>query len=155
MKIKFTTLYAPVLALALLTPMAVVKTAAAAGDDAVAAITKLENDSVKADLADDKAFYAKYQAEDWTGGDSSGRWFSKKDMLKMMDDTKNNKMNSEKISELKVRTYGTTTAVATYKDTYDAMVLGEHRTRAVISTDTFVKQAGAWKLVASHSSTAK
>jgi len=72
----------------------------------------------------------------------------------MMDDAKNNKFNSEKISELKVRAYGDT-AVATYKDTYDAMVQGEHRTRTVLSTDTFVKIGGAWKQVASHSSQAK
>ena len=60
-------------------------------------------------------------------------------MIKMMTDTKNNKMNSEKLSNIKVRTYGDT-AIATYSDTYDAVVMGEHRTRTVISTDTFVKQ---------------
>jgi hypothetical protein len=130
------------------------KIATAAGDDAVAAVTKLENDAVKADLADDKAFYVKLLASDWTGGDSGGQWFTKASMLKMMDDAKNNKFNSEKISELKVRAYGDT-AVATYKDTYDAMVQGEHRTRTVLSTDTFVKIGGVWKQVASHSSQAK
>ncbi len=30
------------------------------------------------------------------------------------------------------------------------MVEGKHRMRTVISTDTFVKQGGAWKEVASH-----
>ena len=139
---------------ALLATTAAVKIAAAAGDDAVAAVTKLENDSVKADLANDKSFYEKNFASDWTGGDSSGKWYTKADMLKMMEDAKNNKMNSEKITELKVRSYGDV-AVATYKDTYDAMVQGEHRSRTVISTDTFVKQGGAWKVVAGHSSTAK
>ena len=63
-------------------------------------------------------------------------------------------MNSEKISDLKVRSYGDA-AVATYKDTYDAVVQGEHRTRTVIGTDTFVKLGGVWKQVASHASTAK
>jgi Domain of unknown function (DUF4440) len=122
--------------------------------DTVAAITKVENDGVKADLANDKTFYEKNLADDWTGGDSGGTWFTKSDMLKMMDDTAHNKMNSEKITELKVRVYGNA-AVATYKDTYDAMVNGEHRTRTVISTDTFAKIGGDWKLVAGHSSTAK
>lgn len=131
---------------------AALKNAQAAGDDA-AAVTALENGTVKADLGSDKAYYEKLLATDWTGGDSSGKWFTKADMLKMMVDTKNNKMNSEKITELKVRTYGDT-AIATYKDTYDAMVQGEHRMRTVISTDTFVKQGGMWKEVASHASTA-
>jgi ketosteroid isomerase-like protein len=122
--------------------------------DVVAAITKLENDGVKADLANDAAFYQKLMAEDWTGGDSDGTWFTKAQVLKMMADTKNNKTNSEKLSELKVRVYGNA-AVATYKDTYDALFNGEHRTRTVIATDTFVKMGGEWKEVASHSSTAK
>ncbi|MBZ5661289.1 MAG: nuclear transport factor 2 family protein [Acidobacteriia bacterium] len=122
--------------------------------DAVAAVTKLEGDSVKADLANDKAFYAKVLAEDWTGGDSGGKWFTKADMMKMMDDTAHNKTNSEKMTELKVRVYGNT-AIATYKDTYDAMLNGEHRSRTVISTDTFVKMGGEWKLVAGHASEAK
>ena len=132
---------------------ALIKNAAAASDDA-AAVSKLENDAVKADMANDKSFYEQNLASDWSGGDSSGQWFTKAGMLKMMDDTKNNKYNSEKIAELKVRVYGDA-AVATYKDTYDALVQGEHRMRTVIATDTWVKQGGAWKQVASHASTAK
>ena len=132
---------------------ALVKNARAASDDA-AAVMKLENDAIKADLSGDKSFYEKVLASDWTGGDSSGQWFTKPEMLKMMDDAKNNKYNTEKIAELKVRMYGDT-AVATYKDTYDAMVQGEHRVRTVIATDTWVKQGAAWKQVASHASTAK
>jgi hypothetical protein len=152
MKIKTLALWSSMIALA--ASVAVLKSSSAAGDDAVTAVTKLENDAVKADLANDKSFYEKNLADDWTGGDSSGQWFTKQSMLKTMDDTKNNKMNSEKISGLKVRSYGDA-AVATFKDTYDAVVLGEHRMRTVIDTDTFVKQGGAWKQVASHASQAK
>ena len=151
MKIR-TGVWISLAAVALLLCAAALKNAQAAGDD-VAAISALENGTVKADLTNDKAFYEKLLANDWTGGDSSGKWFAKADMLKMMADTKDNKTNSEKITELKVRTYGDT-AVANYKDTYDAMVQGEHRMRTVISTDTFVKQGGMWKEVASHASTA-
>jgi hypothetical protein len=136
---------------ALILSGATLKNVSAAGD-AKAEITAIENATVKADLSSDKAFYEKTLAADWTGGDSSGKWFTKADMIKMMTDTKNNKMNSEKLSNIKVRTYGDT-AIATYSDTYDAVVAGEHRTRTVISTDTFVKQGGMWKLVAGHSST--
>ena len=49
----------------------------AAQSDAVAAITKLENDAVKADLSNDAAFYQKYLADDWTGGTSRGTWDTK------------------------------------------------------------------------------
>ena len=68
-----------------------------------------------------------------------------------MKDSKNNKTNSEEISDLKVRLYGDT-AIATYKSTYDTLYHGEHRARTILSTDTFVRLDGSWKLVASHSS---
>jgi len=55
-------------------------------------------------------------------------------------DTANNKMNSETISDLKVRIYDNSTAIATYTDTYDGMVRGEHHVKTVLSTDTFVRQ---------------
>jgi len=124
------------------------------GGGTVAAITKLENDSVKADLAGDTAWPEKYIADDWVGCDSSGKWFTKDDMRKMMADTKNNKYSSEKMSDLKVRVYGNT-AVATYTDSYDALVQGEHRTRTILDTDVWVKMGGDWKEVSSHATTKK
>jgi ketosteroid isomerase-like protein len=140
--------------ISLIAGMAVTRAQTSGKADAVAAITKIENDSVKADLAADGAFYQKLLADDWTGGDSGGTWFTKPDILRMTADTKNNKTNSEKISELKVRVYGDT-ALATYKDSYDALINGEHRVRTIIAPDTFVKIGGEWKQVASHSSVAK
>jgi hypothetical protein len=147
-------LWVSLVAVAIFAALAVTKAQTGGNSDGVAAVTKLENDGVKADLANDKAFYEKVLADDWTGGDSGGNWFTKADILKMMDDPEHNKTNSEKISELKVRPYGNT-AIATYKDTYDSMLKGEHRARTVIGTDTFVKIGGEWKQVASHASQAK
>jgi hypothetical protein len=126
-----------------------------AADDAVAAITQFENDAVKADLAGDVSFFQKGYADNWTGGFSGGTWTTKESMLADMKDTDNNKMNREEISDLKVRVYDNHTAIATYTDNYDAMIRGEHRTKTVLSTDTFVRQNGAWKEVAGHSSVAK
>jgi ketosteroid isomerase-like protein len=125
-----------------------------ANADDVTAISNLVNDGVKADLAGDAAFYQKVLAEDWTRGDSDGTYYTKADLLKLMGDTKNIKTNSEKLSELKVRVYGDT-AVATYKDTYDILILGQHRAHTIIATDTFVKIGGEWKQVASHGSEMK
>ena len=154
MSAKQPALWISIIVIALLAELGVVRAQTGANADAMAAVTKLENDTVKADLANDKAFYQKVLAEDWTGGDSGGAWFTKADVLKMMDNTKDNKTNSEKLSDLKVRVYGNT-AVATYKDTYDAMMMGQHRSQTVIGTDTFVKMGGEWKQVASHASVAK
>ncbi len=154
MNLKHPALWISILAITLFAELGVIRAQTGGNAEAVAAVTKIENEGVKADLANDKAFYQKYLAEDWTGGDSGGTWFTKADILKMSDDTKNNKTNSEKISDLKVRVYGNA-AVATYKDTYDAMIMGQHRATTVIGTDTFVKMSGEWKQVASHASMAK
>lgn len=132
-------------------PVAKAQTANA---DIVSAITKIENDGIRADLAGDKSWTEKYLADDWMGGDSSGKWFTKADVLKMISDQKNNKYTSEKISDLKVRVYGST-AIATYSDTYDAMVQGKHRARTVLSTDVFVTMGADWKQVSSHSTQTK
>ena len=121
--------------------------------EVVAAITQMENDSVKADLAGDSSFMEKNYTDDFTMGFSGGRWETKESMLADAKDTANNKMTSEQISDLKVRVYGDT-AIATYKDSYDAMIRGDHRVKTVLSTDTFVRQHGVWKEVASHSSVA-
>ena len=75
-------------------------------------------------------------------------------MLKDMADKQNNKVNTEEITDLKVRVYGNT-AIATYRSTYDMVVRGEPRARTIIATDTWIKQKGGWKLVAAHASEAK
>lgn len=118
---------------------------------AVATITQMENASVKADMAGDSAFVEKNYAENFTGGSSWGNWETKQSILADMKDSKNNKTNSEAISEISVRVYGDT-AIATYKSTYDSLYHGDRRARTILSTDTFVRQNGSWKQVASHSS---
>ncbi len=125
-----------------------------ANADVVAAITKLENDQVKADLAQDKSWSEKYLADDWMGCDSGGKWYTKADVLKMFADPKNNNYKSEKVSALKVRVYGTT-AVATFTDSYEGTVAGEHRVRTILSTDVWVKIGADWKLVSGHSTPTK
>jgi uncharacterized protein DUF4440 len=143
--------FASIVVLTVLSSMAAAKSQS--NDDAVAAITQFENDAVKADLAGDSSFYQKNYAENWTGGFSGGTWTTKQSMLADMKDTANNKMNTEEISGLQVRVYDNT-AIATYTNTYDALIRGERRAKTVLSTDTFVHQNGTWKEVASHSSVA-
>jgi hypothetical protein len=152
MKITLASLMTSVLAVMFLTTVALLRSAA--GEDTVAAITKLENDSVKADLAGDRAWTENFLAADWIGCDSNGKWYTKADVLTMLADTKNNKYNSEKMTDLKVRVYGNT-AIATYKDTYDAVVAGEHRARSILDTDVWVKMAAGWKQVSSQGTTTK
>lgn len=125
----------------------------AVDSDAVAAVTKLVNDAVKADLANDASFFRNVLADDWTGGTSFGNYDTKQSLLADMKDTKNNKTTSESNSDLKVRVHGDV-AIATYRSTYDALIKGQRYTRTVISTDTFQRLNGTWKQIATHSSEA-
>lgn len=119
-------------------------------DTAIAEVTRLEQASVKADLASDPSFAKQYYAEDYTSGSSWGTWDTKESILKDMKDTQANKTNKEVMSDLKVRTYGNT-AIATFTESYDSLYHGEHRARTIMCTDTWVKQ-GTWKLAADHCS---
>jgi hypothetical protein len=143
-----------VFAIALFAGPGVARAQAEAEADVVAAISDMENSAVKADLAGDTTFYRKVLAEDWTRGDSDGTYYTKTQLLKLMADANNIKTNSERLSELKVRVYGDA-AVATYKDTYDILIMGEHRAHTIIATDTFIKMGDEWKQVASHGTEAK
>ena len=120
----------------------------------VTAISNIERDAVKADLAGDPGFYQRVLAEDWTRGDSDGTYFTKPILLNLMADSNSIKTRSEEISELKVRVYGNT-AVATYKDTYDLLIKGQRRAHSIIVTDTFIRMGGEWKQIASHGSETK
>ena len=52
------------------------------------------------------------------------------------------------ISDVHVATFGSNTAVAHYKFTYDAEINGTHRARSVICSDTWVNDSGAWRSAA-------
>lgn len=120
----------------------------------VTAVSNLEKDAVKADLAGDPGFYQRVLAENWTRGDSDGTYFTKATLLNLMADNNSIKTSSEEISELKVRVYGNT-AIATYKDTYDLLIKGQRRAHSIIVTDTFIRMGGEWKQIASHGSETK
>jgi hypothetical protein len=146
------TVLAIALAVTVFTVPALGKKPGKAGDaEAAATIMQMENASVKADLAGDSSFVEKNYHDEFTGGSSWGNWETKKSILANMQDSKNNKTTSEEISDVSVRIYGDT-AIATYKNTYDTIYHGERRARTILSTDTFVRQDGTWKQVASHSS---
>lgn len=115
------------------------------------AIANFEADEVKADAAGDISFYENNLTDDWTAGTSWGTWYTKKSLLSDLRDRANNHTNRSTISGLKVRVYGDA-AVATFDQSYDAMVRGARRIRHVLNTDTFVKQDGRWMLTASHTS---
>jgi hypothetical protein len=139
------------------TTVAVGQASRSADSDAVAAITKLENDGNRINLTNDPAvmvpFNEKLLSDDWTGGTSRGTWDTKASTLADLKDTKNNKTTSSILSDLKVRVSGDV-GIATFKVNYDSLVKGEHYARTVICTDTFQHRGGEWKQIADHCSQA-
>jgi ketosteroid isomerase-like protein len=125
----------------------------ATDSEAVAAITQLEKDAIKAALANDSSFYDKTLASDFTGGTSFGTWDTKASMLADMKDAKNNKTATQNLTDLKVRVHGDL-AIATYSTTYDATIHGQHQARTVLCTDALQQQSGGWKLMSNHCSQA-
>lgn len=150
--LKLSSVFIAVLAVAQLVPAATGKKAA--GKSVKAAITEMEMAQAKADLAGDASWAKQNMTEDYTGGTSWGAWQTKKEILDNFADTKNNKSTKFDISDIKVRVYGNTTAVATSRQSYDSMIKGEHRSRTILTTSTWVNRNGSWKLAASHSSQA-
>jgi ketosteroid isomerase-like protein len=153
MKKSFVAFSLALTAVASVTALAFAQNTPPSDAETVAAITQLENDAVKADLAQDSSFYDHYLADAWTGGTSRGTWDTKQSLVADMKDTTNNKTTSESIRDVKVHVYGDT-AIASYTSTYDSMIKGQHYARTVISTDTFMRQNGEWKQIAGHSSQA-
>lgn len=151
MNLKFAAVLVICVACAALVPILNGKTGASG--DVAAAIEQMEKDGVKADLARDTSWVKKNVADNFISGTSFGDWETKESMLKDAADT-NNKTNSAELNDMKVTVYGDT-AIARYVDTYDDMYKGEHRSRKVICTDTWVKHGGTWKEVAGHCSQAK
>jgi ketosteroid isomerase-like protein len=150
MKKNQTLLFGTLLTAIVFAPMILAQEQHSSDSTAVADITRLEQEYVKADLANDSTFLKENSADDYTAGSSWGNWDTKDSILKDMTDSKANRTNSEEMSNLRVRSYGNT-AIATYNEKYDSMYHGKHRARTTMCTDTWVKDS-SWKLVAGHCS---
>ena len=117
----------------------------------IAAIIKLENDQVQADLSGDVSYYETTLADDWIHGTGAGTWLTKDSYLRLLRDTSGKPLKSSKISNLSVHMYACV-AVATYDQVYEAFMQGEYQQKKVINTDVFVKRNDRWIMVVSHTS---
>jgi hypothetical protein len=79
-------------------------------------------------------------------GNSWGKWETKDGFIKDLQ-SKAIKWKSGNLSDLKVATFGSNTAVSHYTFTYDADFKGTHRARTVICSDTLVNDSGTWRLL--------
>jgi hypothetical protein len=86
MKKSFVALSLALTAVASMAALALAQSTTPSDSDTVAAITQLEHDAVKADLAQDSSFYDRYLADGWTGGTSRGTWDTKPSLVADMKD---------------------------------------------------------------------
>ena len=124
------------------------------GGDASSKIEQLEKDMRKAQMSSDVSWYQQHMADGYVEGHSWGDWATKAEAIKQAQD-KGIKFSKGDISDIKVASFGSGTAVAHYKFTYDATFNGTHRARTVICSDTWIHQSGSWKIASSHCSPAE
>jgi hypothetical protein len=117
-------------------------------------IKQLQQDAVNAQMKNDVSWAEQHLADGFIEGHSWGKWETKADFIKDLQ-SKSNKWTSGNISDMHVSTFGSNTAVAHYKFTYDATFNGTHRARSVICSDTWVNDSGTWKSAATHCSVAE
>ena len=117
---------------------------AQSGSDVATQIKQLQQESRDAQMKNDVSWAQQHLADGFMSGNSWGAWETKDDFIKDLQD-KTTKWKSGNISDLKVATFGSNTAVSHYTFTYDADFKGTHRARTVICSDTWVNDSGTWK----------
>jgi hypothetical protein len=112
-------------------------------------IKQLQQDSRDAQMKNDLSWAQEHLADGFLAGNSWGDWETRDEFIKDLQN-KTTKWKSGNISDLKVATFGSNTAVSHYTFTYDADFKGTHRARTVICSDTWVNYSGTWKTASTH-----
>lgn len=124
---------------------------AQSGGDVSDQIKQLQQQATDAQMKNDVSWAQQHLADGFIAGHSWGQWQTKDEFIKDLQN-KSNKWKSGNISDVNVATFGSNTAVAHYKFTYDAEISGKHRARTVICSDTWVNDSGTWKSASTHCS---
>jgi hypothetical protein len=119
------------------------------GTDVAPQIKQLQQDSRDAQMKNDVSWAQQHLADGFMAGNSWGDWETKDEFIKDLQ-SKAIKWKSGNLSDLKVSTFGSNTAVSHYTFTYDADFKGTHRARTVICSDTWVNDSGTWKTASTH-----
>ena len=122
---------------------------AQASGDVTQQIKQLQQESRDAQMKNDVSWAQQHLAEGFLAGNSWGEWETKDQFIKDLQN-KTIKWKSGNISDVKVATFGSDTAISHYTFTYDAEFKGTHRARTVICSDTWVNDSGTWKTASTH-----
>jgi hypothetical protein len=108
--------------------------------DVAPQIKQLQQDSRDAQMKNDVSWAQQHLADGFMAGNSWGDWETKDEFIKDLQN-KTTKWKSGNISDLKVATFGSNTAVSHYTFTYDADFKGTQRA---------VNDSGTWKTASTH-----
>jgi ketosteroid isomerase-like protein len=112
-------------------------------------LMQMERDWGAAEMKKDFAAVEKILANDWVGIDYDGQIVPRADAIAHLKSGQS-RLQSEEISDMKVRVYGNT-AVVTGRDTEKSADRGKDSSGKYVWTDVFVLRNGRWQVVASQS----
>ena len=112
---------------------------------------KFVEESNKAQTSNDGKWIEAHLADGYVEGTSFGTWVSKAQLLKDAKDPANNKYTKSDISDVQTQVIGNV-GLARFKESYDAMIEGQHRARTIICSMVAAKQGTNWKSLSTHCS---
>jgi hypothetical protein len=119
--------------------------------DSKASFDKFVDEANKAETANDAKWMEANLASGYVEGTSFGQWIPKAQLIKDANDPTNNKFTKSDISDVQTEVVGNV-GLARFKESYDAVIEGQHRARTVICSMTAVKLASGWKGLSNHCS---
>jgi len=119
--------------------------------DSKASFDKWVAEANKAQTNNDAKWLESNLATAYVEGTSFGTWISKAQLIKDANDPSNNKFSKSDISDMQTQVVGNV-GLARFKESYDAVIEGQHRARTIICSMTAVKQGSAWKGLSNHCS---
>jgi hypothetical protein len=122
-----------------------------AGNTSKSSFDQFVQESNKAQTSNDGKWLEAHLSDAYVEGTSFGTWASKAQLLKDAKDPANNKFTKSDISDLQTQVVGNV-GLARFKESYDAMIEGQHRARTIICSMTAEKQSGSWKELSTHCS---
>lgn len=116
-----------------------------------ASFDKFVEESNRAQTDNDVKWMESHLADDYVEGTSFGTWIPKTQLIKDAEDPANNKFTKADISDVQTDVVGNI-GLARFKETYDAMIEGQHRARTIICSTTAEKEGTSWKALSTHCS---
>jgi ketosteroid isomerase-like protein len=110
-------------------------------------LTQLEHDWTNAALKKDAAALGKILADDWVGQGPTGTETKAQTLADLKSG--DNKLDSQTLSDIKVRVFGNT-AIVTGSDDEKSSYKGKDTSGHYVWTDVFVKRNGRWQAVSSQ-----